>query len=141
MSNESPNCDNATGDNPNGVPFGLHGGQPLGMLALLGRVQVLERLTSPTELVSQREAKKGRSDLDRTEGMECESETVQVLSAGAIDRAADPIVMEKTGVLLRMGLIRSLMQLWRRSRLATMCVQGRDLILLKKRLLFLMSTT
>ncbi|KAK8601209.1 hypothetical protein V6N13_059065 [Hibiscus sabdariffa] len=67
------------------------------MLAPLGRVQVLERPASPTELVSQRAAKKGKSDLDHTEGMEFESEAVEVLSAGVTDRAVDPIVMEKTG--------------------------------------------
>ncbi|KAK8716649.1 hypothetical protein V6N13_043954 [Hibiscus sabdariffa] len=102
MSDENPNSDNPngvnlTGNNPNGVPFGLHGGQPPDMLAPLGRVQVLERPASPTELVSQRAAKKGKSNLDHTEGMELESEAVEVLSAGVTDRAADPIVMEKTG--------------------------------------------
>ncbi|KAK8598285.1 hypothetical protein V6N13_094258 [Hibiscus sabdariffa] len=88
--------DTNTGANPNGVPFGLHGGQPLGGLAPIGQVSILERPTSPMELVSQPAAKKGRSDLDCTEGMDCESGAVEV-SAGDTVQAADPIIMEGTG--------------------------------------------
>ncbi|KAL4296305.1 hypothetical protein GQ457_12G031070 [Hibiscus cannabinus] len=91
-----------TDANPTGVPFGLHGGQPSGGLAPIGQVSVLERPTSPKELVSQPAAKKGRSDLDCMEGMECELETVEI-SAGATDRDAEPIIMEGTGDVVANG--------------------------------------
>ncbi|KAL4324878.1 hypothetical protein GQ457_11G030110 [Hibiscus cannabinus] len=88
--------ENLADANPNGVPFGLHGSQPPGGLAPIGQVSVLERPASPTALVNQPAAKKGRSDFDCVEGMECESDVVEV-STGVTGRDAEPIIMEGTG--------------------------------------------
>ncbi|KAL4341873.1 hypothetical protein GQ457_08G009200 [Hibiscus cannabinus] len=88
--------ENLADANLNGVPFGLHGGQPPGGLVSIGQVSVLERPVSPSALVNQPAAKKGMSDFDCVEGMECESDVVEV-STGVTGRDAEPIIMEGTG--------------------------------------------
>ncbi|KAL4304455.1 hypothetical protein GQ457_10G010860 [Hibiscus cannabinus] len=96
-------CPDSTAEaNPNGVPFGLHGGQPPGGLAPIGQVPVLERPASPTDLGSQPAVKKGRSELVGMEGMDCESEFAEA-SAGGADRVSEPVLMESTGGLIADG--------------------------------------